>query len=71
MWYEERWRFHQEQTGDHRVNNENNAVGTKQPYETPTLVVKGTVAELTQVITKVFGSSDGFTFNGLPITNAS
>jgi len=34
MWYEEWLRFHQEQTGDHRVNNENNAVGTKQPYET-------------------------------------
>jgi hypothetical protein len=52
-------------------NQNTQIVGLKQPYQSPSLVVKGSVAELTQQQAKVFGSSDGFTFMGQAITNAS
>lgn len=53
------------------MNNDNNVTVTqKRPYETPTLVVRGNIAELTQV-DKVLGASDGFTFMGQQIKNAS
>lgn len=38
-----------------------------QPYEPPTLVVLGTVHDLTQGCDKMNGSSDGFTYNGQAI----
>jgi hypothetical protein len=40
-------------------------------YEAPTLSVLGSVSELTLDINKKYGDSDGFTFQGIPITNAS
>jgi hypothetical protein len=40
-------------------------------YEAPKLTVLGSVAELTLDINKQWGSSDGFTLLGVPITNAS
>lgn len=51
--------------------NNSNSVGNKLPYETPTLVVKGTVAELTQQQNKDYGGNDGFLFQGQVIGNAS
>jgi hypothetical protein len=43
----------------------------KAPYEAPAIKVLGTVHELTQTQDKKFGETDGFTFMGVPITNAS
>jgi hypothetical protein len=43
----------------------------RQPYEAPTLKVVGSVSELTLQQDKKFGASDGFTFMGISITNAS
>ena len=45
----------------------------KAPYEAPRIVELGKVEQLTLTHTqdKKFGSSDGFTFMGAPITNAS
>ena len=40
-------------------------------YEPPKLVVLGAVEALTETIDKKYGSSDGFTFMGIAITNAS
>jgi hypothetical protein len=40
-------------------------------YEPPRLTVLGTVHGLTQVQDKKYGHSDGFTFMGVSITNAS
>jgi hypothetical protein len=40
-------------------------------YEAPSLTVLGTVAELTLWCDKRYGSSDGFTFQGAPITCSS
>jgi hypothetical protein len=40
-------------------------------YEAPALTVMGTVGELTFDINKKFGDSDGYTFMGAPIMNAS
>jgi hypothetical protein len=40
-------------------------------YEAPSLSVLGTVAELTLWCDKRYGSSDGFTFQGAPITCSS
>jgi hypothetical protein len=42
-------------------------------YEPPKLLVVGQVADLTlgDIIDKKFGGSDGMTFLGIPITNAS
>lgn len=51
-------------------NDNTTTVSQKRPYETPTLVVKGNIAELTQA-DKILGPSDGFTFNGQPIHTAS
>jgi hypothetical protein len=45
----------------------------KKAWEPPTLIVYGSVVSLTQdtgCTNKQFGSSDGFTFMGQPITNA-
>jgi hypothetical protein len=38
-------------------------------YEAPALTVLGTVHELTLLQDKTVGPTDGFTFNGIPITN--
>jgi hypothetical protein len=40
-------------------------------YAPPTLAVIGSVTELTLSQDKKFGDSDGFTFMGIPIANAS
>jgi len=40
-------------------------------YEAPALTVLGSVHALTQQQDKKFGTSDGFTFMGIAITNAS
>jgi hypothetical protein len=40
-------------------------------YEAPSLTVLGTVHALTQTQDKKWGGSDGFTFMGQPISNAS
>jgi hypothetical protein len=40
-------------------------------YEPPKLTVLGSVHGLTQVTDKKYGHSDGFTFMGNSITNAS
>jgi hypothetical protein len=40
-------------------------------YEPPTLIEYGTVHALTQTQDKKYGESDGFTFMGTAITNAS
>lgn len=46
--------------------------GTKQTaYEPPKVVELGTVHELTQVCTKIYGSTDGFQFNGQGLATAS
>ena len=42
-----------------------------QPYEAPALRLLGSVSELTQQIDKKVGPTDGFTFQGISITNAS
>lgn len=44
---------------------------TKAPYAAPALKVLGTVHELTLTQDKKFGATDGFTFMGVPIANAS
>ena len=40
-------------------------------YEPPKLVELGTVHELTQICTKIYGSTDGFQFNGQGLATAS
>jgi hypothetical protein len=40
-------------------------------YEAPALTLLGSVHALTQVQDKKYGGSDGFTFMGVPISNAS
>jgi hypothetical protein len=47
------------------------AVVSGVPYEAPKLTVVGSIAELTLGTDKKYGSSDGFTFMGAPIMNAS
>lgn len=45
---------------------------TQQPYEAPALRLLGSVPELTQQLQdKKLGPTDGFTFMGNAITNAS
>ena len=44
---------------------------TPKGYEAPALTVLGSVHTLTQQIDKKLGHSDGFTFMGNSITNAS
>ena len=44
---------------------------TKGEYQAPVLLVLGSLHSLTQAQDKMFGSSDGFTFMGTSITNAS
>jgi hypothetical protein len=44
---------------------------SSQSYERPTLTVVGPVQTLTRQIDKTFGPTDGFTFMGIGITNAS
>jgi hypothetical protein len=43
----------------------------KKTYTTPELVVHGTVEAITADQNKGYGSSDGFLFMGIPITNIS
>jgi hypothetical protein len=38
-------------------------------YEAPVMEVLGTVHELTLIQDKMFGPTDGYSFNGIPITN--
>lgn len=47
-----------------------NAAKIRQ-YQAPTVVVLGSVHGLTQQIPKEYGESDGYTFMGQGITNAS
>ena len=45
---------------------------TTRPYEAPALRLLGSVPELTQQLQdKKLGPTDGFTFQGISITNAS
>ena len=44
---------------------------TKRPYTTPVLTVHGTLEEVTKTTDKRFGATDGFTFEGNPISNVS
>ncbi len=44
---------------------------SKATYEAPAIKVLGSVHQLTQVIDKRFNASDGLTFMGTPIGNAS
>jgi hypothetical protein len=44
---------------------------TPKEYESPSLTLLGSVHKLTQQIPKEFGESDGYTFMGQGITNAS
>jgi hypothetical protein len=58
------------------VGSTGSDVGLSQPresagYEPPTLTLLGGVEELTQVKLKKHGSTDGFTYNQTPITDAS
>jgi hypothetical protein len=50
---------------------DHNAARAKKPYARPEVVELGTVSELTLQIDKELGGSDGFTFQGDPIRNAS
>jgi hypothetical protein len=43
----------------------------KKVWQEPKLIVHGDVAQITQQQDKKYGSSDGFTFMGNSITNAS
>ncbi|HYS18678.1 MAG TPA: hypothetical protein VET45_17280 [Candidatus Binatia bacterium] len=43
----------------------------KKVYVTPELIVHGTVEEITAEQNKTLGLSDGFLFQGAPITNVS
>jgi hypothetical protein len=43
----------------------------RKSYQPPALVALGPVSKLTATIVKQFGSSDGFTYMGTPIGNAS
>jgi hypothetical protein len=49
----------------------NDRVSPINAYEPPKLTVLGSVHDLTQVQDKKYGHSDGFTFMGNSITNAS
>jgi hypothetical protein len=40
----------------------------QKTWETPSLTVYGDVAALTQLKDKHYGVTDGFTFNGVPIS---
>lgn len=44
---------------------------SKAPYEAPAIKVLGSVHQLTLTIDKRFNASDGLTFMGTPIGNAS
>ena len=46
-------------------------IPTSAEYEAPALTVLGSVHALTQTQDKKYGVSDGFTFQGVSITNAS
>lgn len=43
----------------------------KRQYTTPQLTVHGTLEEVTKQQNKTYGSSDGFLFQGVSITNVS
>jgi hypothetical protein len=45
--------------------------GKDEAYEAPVLSLLGTVHELTELQDKRWGETDGFTFQGVPIANAS
>jgi hypothetical protein len=53
------------------MNNQNLANGEKRTYVAPQLIVHGTMEEITAQQNKTYGSTDGFLFMGVPITNAS
>jgi hypothetical protein len=44
---------------------------TKKTYTTPRLTVHGTLEEVTKLIDKTWGATDGFTLMGVPIANVS
>lgn len=44
---------------------------TKRPYTTPRLTMHGTLEQVTKLINKDFGSTDGYAFQGVPIGNVS
>jgi hypothetical protein len=43
----------------------------KKPYTTPEVVVHGSLEEITKIQDKKVGPTDGFSFMGISITNAS
>jgi hypothetical protein len=43
----------------------------KRQYTTPKLTEHGTLEEVTKQINKTWGSSDGYLFQGVAITNVS
>jgi hypothetical protein len=43
----------------------------KKPYTAPRLTVYGTLEDVTKMPDKTWGMSDGFTFQGVAITNVS
>jgi hypothetical protein len=43
----------------------------KRVYMAPRLTVYGTLEDVTKMPDKTYGSSDGFTFQGVSITNVS
>lgn len=43
----------------------------KQTYTTPRLTVHGTLEEVTKQQNKQWGATDGFLFQGVPISNVS
>ena len=57
--------------GGHAMQNLTNARSEKRLYTTPRLMVHGTLEELTKQQDKNLGPTDGFTFQGVAITNVS
>jgi hypothetical protein len=43
----------------------------RKVWEEPKLTVHGDVVNITQQVNKVYGASDGYTFQGITIRNAS
>ncbi len=48
-----------------------NGMTARRAYERPRFEAAGSLVALTQAVDKKFGFSDGFTFQGVAITNAS
>jgi hypothetical protein len=53
------------------MNTEKLEQSAKRVYVTPRLIVHGTIEEITALQNKSFGASDGFLFQGVPISNVS